>query len=1460
MNRFGFVLIVSVALTRFAPAAEPSAALAAQIAALRNSPGEPARLAALKLLAQHAGGVKALVPALAGALQDKSNEIRANAAQALADIGLSARDAAPALARMATDRDEYVRSRVAFALGEIAVPSGEVFCALAFMLNDANPSVRACAAEAFGKFGAPAEHARPFLRELIGDQNKDVALNAALSLATLGEYLPEAARFYALALNSSEKHKTAEAALRAVGAPAVAALAEIVQDVKLDIYPRRDAAHFLSRFGPGAEQAAPALCAVLHDADKELQNRAAQALVELNAAPLDAAPALLRVARDANPEFRTKVYAAFQKLGAPALPAAFAALDSRDDVYLRRETSRLLARQADSFKDNSAPLIERLNDPDEYVRCSLIDAISNSGANPETAIPPMIAMLSDKSGEVRMRACQLLAAQRNDPRVVVALAEARVRDDSTGMKYEAGKAVLSAGHAALPALSVLRGALNHKDNYVVAWALQAIENIGPPAAEAIPEISQRFAASATYRAECLRALGAIGEKSLSTIIDIFKKGDATSRSYASAALGQIGAPALPALLEMLRGENADFASGAATALERMAPASAPAVPDLLAAARSKSDAVRSYSIQALGRLGEHAYPALMAEIRKDDELSRKLAAAALGQMDAMVVPKILDALREEQNADVACAFMDALARQGPKASSAAPLILELAGRQDLGKNRGKIWSYCAYALGNIGAAREESVPVLFEMLATNERSVHSDAYSALLRLSGEDLRIPPLSGALRNAPYTYLGPVLKKFGASGMASLLEEMNSGDAALRDLAAQAFAPMAPECIPFLLAQAEENPGNAINAALVIGEIRALTAERPKASATTAAGKAQEALRIALETATPLLQKMAQGNDPDEAIVALWALSKTQNSGGDVIAAIVSKLVACSPAFQSRGIRALKACDLAKQSRTLVPALPIIFKIANDPPQASLTRRDANQILAAAGYCAESVPRLLAALDEGNAGARAVAADALKNLGPEARSAIPQLIPMLDRPNNSGYLAANAVLNSIGAESIPPLIEALKNENPRRREGALNALIGFKNAKLSPQIGAIASLLDDEREEVCAAALQLIRKLEAEGRPAETKVRALLGRNSDTLFADAADTLKKIGVDLIPALTPYAENQNEEIALRALTKLNAVAQERPREMLPIARKVCKSKSAEVRLSSLSLLGHNPELAAEEMPLILAGMKDAGATVRARCAKWLQANAKVDPAKALPVLVAGLSDPYEKVRRNSNRGLIALADKAAPAVPQIKKLLDDPVREIQVNAATVLVNLGVNDPRATILCNETHAAEWVNEYFEKQDNYLEAHWNDDRVHYFAKTFLETWGSAGKEYASNVDADGIFSMYGYKFKVLHAQGDLAPGGKKAWIVNGLLTGGHALLAWPERPGETGRIAFMSGPDGTVYQRPFAAADLAAIPAIASEFNPGPEWTAGAKPVKPVPAAGAEYFKPKGKANEAMEF
>ncbi|HEY5073564.1 MAG TPA: DUF2950 domain-containing protein [Pyrinomonadaceae bacterium] len=82
---------------------------------------------------------------------------------------------------------------------------------------------------------------------------------------------------------------------------------------------------------------------------------------------------------------------------------------------------------------------------------------------------------------------------------------------------------------------------------------------------------------------------------------------------------------------------------------------------------------------------------------------------------------------------------------------------------------------------------------------------------------------------------------------------------------------------------------------------------------------------------------------------------------------------------------------------------------------------------------------------------------------------------------------------------------------------------------------------------------------------------------------------------------------------------------------------------------------------------------------------------------------------------------------------------------------------------------------------------------------------------------------------HGYHFKILTNQGPYAPGGKYNYLINGNMIGGFALVAYPDRWGNSGVMTFIVNQQGRVYSKNLGA-DTVKVASAITEYNPDPSW------------------------------
>ncbi|HYK90661.1 MAG TPA: DUF2950 domain-containing protein [Acidobacteriota bacterium] len=175
----------------------------------------------------------------------------------------------------------------------------------------------------------------------------------------------------------------------------------------------------------------------------------------------------------------------------------------------------------------------------------------------------------------------------------------------------------------------------------------------------------------------------------------------------------------------------------------------------------------------------------------------------------------------------------------------------------------------------------------------------------------------------------------------------------------------------------------------------------------------------------------------------------------------------------------------------------------------------------------------------------------------------------------------------------------------------------------------------------------------------------------------------------------------------------------------------------------------------------------------------------------------------------------------------------------------------IGENELSAIATCRAYAVAQW--EYFTEGD------WDNDGVAEYAQRFLSSPGKhdglfwettedakaspLGKLVAAaraqgygpgNTAGGGAATgerhpYHGYYFKILTRQGSHAPGGKYSYIINGNMIAGYALIAYPDKWGNSGIMTFIVNQQGRVYQKDLGPETVKVAGAMV-DYDPDPSW------------------------------
>jgi len=305
---------VATVLWKLGPEAVP--AVPVLIQALRAEETRGAAGYALEQITLHVEGAGVY---LGEALADPDATVRRVAAKALQQLGPSAASQVPALMKALNDSDEEVVSRALDALGGIGIHAGAAVPALLDMIlaEEATLDLRRKAGQILWRLGPAAEAAVPvLLNALEGHAGNKAVQNA----------------FYGI---------------RPVSPGVVTYLVDALAE-NSNAWTRRRVADVLSRFGPAAREAVPALIGLVTGADRGIRQQAIFALGSIGPDARAAVPALLEV------------------LGDP-------------DDAARRDAARALGKIRDTDPATVRRLVEALADPAQEVREAVLTALYQMG-------------------------------------------------------------------------------------------------------------------------------------------------------------------------------------------------------------------------------------------------------------------------------------------------------------------------------------------------------------------------------------------------------------------------------------------------------------------------------------------------------------------------------------------------------------------------------------------------------------------------------------------------------------------------------------------------------------------------------------------------------------------------------------------------------------------------------------------------------------------------------------------------------------------------------------------------------------------------------------------------------------------------------------------------------------------------------------------------------------------------
>lgn len=404
---------------------------------------------------------------------------------------------------------------------------------------------------------------------------------------------------------------------------------------------RYDAARSLKKFGVKAKPAIKPLIAALKDNDHPPTG-------------FDGLPFY-------GPRVQDAASDALVQIGRPAVPALIEAL-SHKNAKTREMAARTLGKLGPRAKNSFAALTKALDDPEEWVQYSAIDAIGKVGAEPKVVVPLLEQIFRRRQKKDFIRGEALEALHDADPQgtLAIPILVDGLKDSNGDVMSAAALTLEKFGPKGRLAVDELNKALTTTKTRGDAYfdvvfevpvridVVHALSEIGPAAAVAEPSLIRLMEQDKNERTRIWSAAALVritpekpsAKRGMALLLQTLQDQEDDYQLDAAEALGTIGnEAAITALIDALQtpdlSEFGSFREEVASALGEIGPPAKAAVPALRIALLEKRElhfGVPREAVIALGKIGaaaKSALPDLINLSQSDDEYLRDAAAEAI---------------------------------------------------------------------------------------------------------------------------------------------------------------------------------------------------------------------------------------------------------------------------------------------------------------------------------------------------------------------------------------------------------------------------------------------------------------------------------------------------------------------------------------------------------------------------------------------------------------------------------------------------------------------------------------------------------------------------------------------------------------------------------------------------------------------------------------------------------------
>ena len=1340
-----------------------------------ESPDISTRKSSIQNLSKKAHTSPEALSALLKALQDTNWQVRSVAACA---VGKQGAGVVPKLLQLLASKDEGARIGATLALAEIGPDAAPAVSTLCVMLRGDTWEARCAALAALNRIGPSAREAVPLLIGFLKDSNLTLRMLATDALGSIGidDKGAEAGLLEALGDTSPELKARVLRALAHCGVSSPEALDLVAKQLaEKNDRVKESAAELLGSLGAKAAPAVTALSAALGEENPEVRRKCAVALGKIGPAAAPAIPALRNIVFGAPwVAVEGAAWDALARIGPATVPDLLDIIAQTD--YRRQIAARVaLTRIATEFPP--AAFLTALKSNKDDIRVAAARLLGQIQPARQEVVLALVEACDDKVNEVRLAAADALKNLEVDalPSVLGML-----KDERTRLRAQAASILAKSSAVSNELVPLLLPLLDDPQLEVKLGAVTALGQIGSGAKPAVPKLLTLLEAP-NARPEIIVATCQTLEHIGGLYAEAFKPLAATL----SNKIMQVRASAAPAL-GCVVGRSNETAVILGTLLT------------------SDEDPVKVACARGLGNLGQDAklvavqlYGALLS---KEGEVRAAVAEALPKVLDAQTaVAKLLPMLKDADSR-VRIGVVRAL---GFSAETAVLASASLA--ESLKDSDEQVRKEAIATMAKAGATGNKALAL---GLADENPSIRLRTVKAL-NAGGPMARdaLPELLQVIKTGKYRSQEAALNQiklirpYEASIVPDLLEALRA-PATVDDMRRQ---------IVTFLGEMEDAAAKAVPDLVL--ELRT-NKWKTRFYATTALGRigapAEPALKALLHDPAPEVQKAAA-----KAIEVMG--SKGTASIPDMVASLKDK----DAEVQERAINAL--------SKNGIKGADAVMPLLED--QDKMVQQRAYTVLCRIGK--ECLPHAQKIADHLWLPDGPMAMDALASIGP---ATIPIALEKLKDPSENCRKRAALLLGRMGDASgdvVPGLIRILNDENWEVQMASASAL-GRLGEASAPALEKLNALMAPENK--AALRMSVLRTFEAIGPKAAAALATYLSDADASIRLQSFRSLKHLGPRAIGALLNLQTlliDKNPDFRKQAVAVVASIGSEAKTALVPLLD-LCDDADATVATGAQTAIGSIGAARADDIPALIGAAKSATGNKQLQAIRILGATGT--PASAaipdlLPLLKADqkLSDAA-----NSAIRFISVAEPDKKGI--LLQMLKDTSWKVRSAVAVVLKNMQVpNEGELALVLNEVGAVTKLHEYAAAQEIFFNAKKADGAGEFAMRLsgddslYEKKVGSKDRRFisadlASADVADDQPANGGYRYRIIK----VGPPGTE-WAFGGALKNGHALIAYPAKHGETGKLTFMISHEKKIFAADFGVRTLETATKITS-FETGGNW------------------------------